>query len=141
MKIKEKMNINDLYFGIVLTQMSYSSLEERKNLVTYNLFDISRVKFSVARWVTMKDEEKKRINNPLSFLFGDVWGRTEFEFIVCPWPYQEDERVVDNGKKVDTWTMYVVPNKDLLLDLVSRVSKSSAQAYLREWRKIYGRKQ
>lgn len=140
MKIKEKMNINDLYFGVVLTSMSYASMKERNELKTYNLFDFSRVKFSVARWVTMKDEERKLISNPLSFLFGDVWGRTEYEFIVCPWPYDDDDKVADMGQKVDTYRMYVEPNKELLLDLVSRVSKSSAQAYMREWRKTYRRK-
>lgn len=135
MKIKNKMNINDLYFGIVLHKMSYSSEEDRGELKAYNLFDSSRVKFAVASWVTKSEEQKKFIANPASYIFGDVWGRTEYEFIVCPWPYRENEKVTDNGQKVDAWTMYVEPNKELLMDLVSRVTKSSARAYLREWRK------
>lgn len=139
MKIKEKMSINDLYFGVVLHPMSYSSLEESKTLTVYNLFDFARVKLSVAMWVLKSEDERRRLDNPLAFLFGDVWGRTEYEFIVCPWPYTEGEKVVDNGLKVDTYRMYVEPNKELLLDLVSRVTKSSAKAYLREWRKRYPR--
>ena len=140
MKIKEKMNINDLYFGVVLMPLSYSSREQRTELKTYNLFDFSRVKFSVARWVTMSPEEKAAIANPLLFLFGDVWGRTEYEFIVCPWPYGDGEGVADNGQKVDTFIMYVEPNGELLMDLVNRVTKTSAKEYIREWRKTYRRK-
>ena len=140
MKIKDKMNINDLYFGVVLMPLSYSSKETRINLKTYNLFNLSRVKLSVAMWVTMSDVQREEIGDPISFIFGDVWGRTEYEFIVCPWPYGEGEGVSDNGQKVDTFRMYVEPNKELLLDLVSRVSMNSAQEYLREWRKTYGRK-
>ena len=42
-------------------------------------------------------------------------------------------------KKVDVYDLYVVPNKDLLLDLISKVSKNSAQEFLREERKKYNR--
>lgn len=139
MRIRERMNINDLYFGVRMMTMSYSSRDERTRMVTYNLFDVSRVKWSVAKWVTMSDEDKRRIMDPLAYMFFDVCGRTEYEMIVCPWPYNDGETVADAGQKVDVYEMYVKPNRMLLLDMVSRVSKSSANAYLREWRKKYRR--
>lgn len=133
------MKIDSLYFGIKLMPLSYNSEESRTALKTYNLFGFSKIKWSVARWVTMSDEEKKNITSPLHFLFGDVWSRAEYEFIVCPWPYGDGEGVSDNGQKVDTFTMYVEPNAKLLMDMVNSVSVSSAQKYLREWRKRYKR--
>ena len=139
--MKNRININDLYFGVVLMPMSYSSKEQRTKLETYNLFDFSRVKWSVARWVCMGQEERKIIENPLLFLFGDVWGRAEFEFIVCPWPYGDGEGVADNGQKVDTYEMYVKPNEKLLMDMVNSVSESSAKEYIRKHRMMLrGRK-
>ena len=133
------MKIDDLYFGVKLIPLLYSSEEGRTELKTYNLFGFSRVKWSVARWVTMSDEEKKNVTSPLHFLFGDVRGRTEYEFIVCPWPYGDGEGVSDNGQKVDTFMMYVEPNAKLLMDIVNSVSVSSAKKYMTEWRKRYKR--
>lgn len=133
------MKIDDLYFGVKLMPLSYGSEEGRIALKTYNLFEFSKVKWSVARWVTMSDEEKKNITSPLHFLFGDVWGRAEYEFIVCPWPYGDGEGVSDNGQKVDTFMMYVEPNAELLMDMVNSVSVSSAKKYMAEWRKRYKR--
>lgn len=133
------MKIDDLYFGVKLMPFSYNSKEGRTTLKTYNLFDFSRVKWSVARWVTMSADERKGVSSPLRFLFGDVWGRTEYEFIVCPWPYGDGEGVSDNGQKVDTFMMYVEPNAKLLMDMVNSVSVSSAKKYMTEWRKRYKR--
>lgn len=131
MKIKDKLKLTDLYFGYKLYEMSYTSREERK-ITTYNLFHSSRVLHSVATWVLMSDEEKKN-HDALSWCFSDVRGRSEYEFVMSPWG--------GGGKpqKVDVWTMYVEPNKELLLDLVSRVTPNSARAYLREERKGYRR--
>lgn len=144
MKIKERMNINDLYFGVVLCQMSYSSPEERSNLKVYNLFDFARVKYSVALWVTMKPEEKARresLHDQLMWCFGDTWSRSEYEFVVCPWGgSDENDKVFEVGTKKDTFSMYVEPNGELLMDLVNRVTKTSAKEYIREWRKTYRRK-
>ena len=133
------MNIDGLYFGVKLMPFSYNSEEGRTALKTYNLFGFSKIKWSVARWVTMSDDEKKNITSPLHFVFGDVWGRTEYEFIICPWPYGDGEGVSDNGQKVDTFTMYVEPNAKLLMDMVNSVSASSAKKYMTEWRKRYKR--
>lgn len=139
MRIKEKIKIDDLFFGVVMYQMSYTS-KEKQQLETYNLFDFNRVKRSVAIYVTMPPERKKKIENPLLFCFGDTWGRCEFEFVTCPWGgLNNDDKVTEVGKKVDIYRMYVEPNAELLMDLVSRVSLSSARAYLRELRKAYRR--
>ena len=141
MKIKDKIPIDALYFGVVLNPISYASAEERNTLKTYNLFDFARVKYSVAMWVTMSPEEKARrkdLHSQLMWCFGDTWSRTEFEFIVCPWGgSDEDDKVFEVGRKVDIFSMYVEPNGALLMDLVNRVSESSARAFLREWNKRY----
>ena len=133
---KKKIDINDLYFGIRLYSLSYSSKEARK-LEIYNLFNFSRVKWSVARYVTMAEEEKKTLlSDPLSFCFGDTWGRCEYEFMVCPWGgLDNDDKVVDVGLKVDTFEMYVKPNAEYLMSLVNRVSVTSAKKYMSEERK------
>ena len=135
--MKEKISIDALYFGVVLFPQSWTNTDDRREPTEYNLFDFSRVKTSVARWVTMKPSERDEISNPLLFLFGDVWSRTEFEFMMCPWPFEKDEKISESGIKVDTYRMYVLPNAKLLLDMVNRVSKSSAQKYLTEARKAY----
>lgn len=124
-------NLNDLYFGIKLYSLSYSNEKERQELQTYNLFDLSKVKWSVARYVAMDEEEKKNLlSSPLHFCFGDVWSRTQFEFIINTWPYKDDEKI-SNGLKVDTWTMYVEPNAEYLMELVNSVDKKSAEEYLK----------
>ena len=131
MKIKDKLKLTDLYFGYKLYAMSYTSGEERK-IVTYNLFNNVGVLWSVAMWVLMSEEEKKK-HDALSWCFGDVRGRSEYQFMVSPW--------VGTGEpqKVDIYQMYVEPNKELLLDLVSRVTKNSAKEYILEERKRYHR--
>ena len=131
MKIKEKIKLTDLYFGYKNYEMSYNTREER-GIVTHNLFSSYRVLRSVARWVLMSDEEKEK-HNALSYCFADVRGRAEYEFVISPWVGEGDVQ------KVDIWTMYVEPNKELLLDLISRVIPASAKAYLREERKRHNR--
>ena len=127
MNIKDKIKLTDLYFGYRNYAMSYTSGEERK-ITTYNLFDSTRVLRSVAMWALMPDEEKKK-HDALSWCFSDVRGRAEYEFMMSPWAGGGEEQ------KVDIYQMYVEPNKELLLDLISRVTPNSAQAYLREERK------
>lgn len=129
MKIKDKLKLTDLYFGYKLYEMSYASGEERK-IVTYNLFDSSRVLHSVAMWVLMPDEEKEK-HDALFWCFGDTMSRSEYEFVMSPWGGGGEPQ------KVDIYQMYVEPNKELLLDLVSRVTKDSAKEYLREEGKRY----
>ena len=130
-----KKKLDALYFGVKLYPLSYSSDQERE-LATYNLFDFARVKWSVAKYITMTDIERQNVSNPLMFCFGDVWSRCEFEFVVCPWGgTEEDAKITEVGTKVDIYKMYVEPNAEYLMELISSVSQSSAKAYLREERK------
>lgn len=129
------MKLDELYFGVKLHPLSWGSRDERKQLRTYNLFDLSRVKESIAIYRTTPKDKKDFISDPLHFCFGDVWGRTEYEFIVCPWPYSEQEMVSDNGIKVDTFEMYVKPNRDYLMSLVDQVDEEDCKKYLAEVRK------
>ena len=131
MKITSKMKLDDLYFGVVMNPMSYTKYSDRNNLTTYNIFDSYRVKWSVATYVAMTAKKKAEVSDPLRFCFGDTWGRTEWEFIVCPWPYTNEDTIDLVGKKVDIFSMYVEPNAELLMDLVNRVTKTSAKAWLK----------
>lgn len=123
-----KINLNDAYFGIRLFSLSYSSKSEQK-LETYNLFSLSRIKWSVARYITMSDEERKTLlSDPLHFCFGDVWGRCEYEFFARP-------MVGDQEEKTDVFQLYVEPNADYLMKIVNSISVNSAREYLRNERK------
>ena len=138
--IKDEIALDKLFFGVKLYPMSYTSEARRRELATYNLFDFGRVKHSVALWVTMKPEEKSRkkdLHDQLMWCFGDVWGRTEFEFMISPWPYKEGDTVDNVAVKIDTFSLYVEPNGELLMGLVNQVSVSSAKAYLKEWNRRY----
>ena len=129
-------NLNDLYFGVMMRKMSFMSEYERSSLEQVNLFNIPRVKWSVARYVVMTPEERKElVRDPLSWCFMETWGKCEFEFIVCPWPYRDGETVEECGNKVDVFTMYVQPNAKLLMDMVNNVSVESAKQYLKSERR------
>lgn len=134
--MKEKIKLDDLYFGVMCPALSYSSPEDRGKLTKYNLFEFSRVKWSVATWVAMKEEDKKG-RDFLRYCFGDTWGRCEFEMIICDWPYREGTKVEECGEKYDIFELYVKPNEALLRDMVNRVSVSSAKKYLTEYRKKF----
>lgn len=126
----KKISIDKAYFGVKLFALSYSSHKERK-IETYNLFDFGRVKWSVARYVTMSKEERESLlSDPLHFCFGDVAGGCEYEYIIRPMVSKEEDE-----KKVDVFQMYVEPNADHLMSIVDRISVSSAQKYLREERR------
>ena len=128
--MQKKISIDKAYFGIKLFSLSYSSHKERK-IETYNLFNFSKVKWSVARYVTMSKEKRKDIlSNPLRFCFGDVAGRCEYEYAIRPAVSKEED-----AKKVDVYQMYVEPNAEYLMNIVDRISVRSAQKYLREERR------
>ncbi len=134
------MKLDELYFGVKLFPMSYTGREDRRRLKTYNLFDFGRVKWSVARYVTMSDEERSLLNNELLFCFGDTWSRTEFEFMACPWPYRDTDTIENSGIKVDTFSLYVEPNAEYLMSLVKQVDKNSAKKYLSAWKQQRSKK-
>ena len=136
-----KKNINDLYFGIKLWPLSFSNINKVTQLEEHNLFDISKVKWSVAKYASLSKKEKENtINDPLVFCFSDVWARCEYEFVVCPWGgLDENDKVVDVGIKADIFEMYVKPNAKLLMEMINSVSVSSAKKYLAEERKRFKR--
>ena len=119
--------LDNLYFGVKLFELSNVKQYGHK-LETYNLFDFSRVKWSVARYVTMTDEKKKSLlSDPLHFCFGDTWGRCESEMLIRPLVSDEEDTL-----KTDIFQMYVEPNANLLMEMVNSVSVNSAKKYLRE---------
>lgn len=138
MKATDEIEIDALYFGVVLNQRSYTSKEQRFNLETYNLFDLSNIRYWAARWVVMTPEERAQ-RRFLTWCFADVWARCEYEMVACPWPYCEDDTIADSGRKVDLYTLYVEPNAKLLEAMVSRVSESSARAYIKKEKQRFHR--
>lgn len=125
--MKDKININDLYFGVVIP----TEVGGKVKYQTQNLFSSVRVKTSVARWATMNPERRKEISNPLFYLFGDTWSRVEWEYLVCPlitMTYKRERPL----EKVDVYKMYVQPNAKLLLAMAENITKSSAEEYLRK---------
>lgn len=134
--MEKKLNINKAFFGVQLFSLSYSS-DTKRELKTYNLFDFSSVKFSVAFYITASEKFKKQyIENPLHFCFGEVQHASEFEFWIARWGGTTGKEKVKNvAEKTDIYDLYVIPNADLLMDIVSRISISSAKKYLSEERK------
>lgn len=121
-----KVSLDDLYFGVAVSQLSFSTFEEGRRLQVINLFALCRVKYSVARWVLM-DKEERAAHDFLWWCFGDVSSRVEYEFVVSP-------MVGDSRTKVDTFDLYVRPNALLLEAMVNKVTKTSAQRYVKQWR-------
>lgn len=108
------MKLSNLYFGI-----KYKSLVNNE-LKACNLFELPMVKKSVAYYVLMDEtERKKHILDPAFFCFGDLQGRTEWEFEV-------------DGKRTNVYEMYIEPNRDYLIGLVDSVSQFEAKKYLKE---------
>lgn len=121
------MKITDLDFGYM--QFDPNTGE----LVRHNIFDNVSVMRRVAQWVTMPTKARKAIPDPLSFCFIDFWARCQYEFVIKPWVGKGEEQ------KVDIWTMYILLNRNILLDMISKVSVNSARKWLREERKRYSR--
>ena len=123
MKINKQIDLEELYFGVKIWDSN------RKEFRTINLFGVHRVKYSIAKWVLMSDEEKKHWD-AIPYLFMDVGGRHEYEFVMCPVSGDKDS-AWDEGARMDVYMAYVEPNEELLLDLVSRVTKASARRFLK----------
>lgn len=137
------MKIDKLYFGVRLPKMSYATRDERMQMEECNLFHNGRILQSVARWVveTNKDPKFEKDHDFLMWCFGDVRSRSEYEWVICPWGrLDENDKVVDVGKKVDVYEMYVKPNAGLLREMVNQVSVTSAKNYLREEKKKWRRR-
>lgn len=128
-----QININDLYFGIVVEDAN--AMGTRDFLRTQNLFQSSGVLWSVAYWVASDDAFKKE-HDLIDWCFSDVRSRCQYEFVVCPWGGSSGREIVGEvGIKVDTYRMYVKPNKAILEKMVNSVSLNSAKNFLKEYRK------
>ena len=118
------MELTDLYFGCMNFDFN------QKKMVKHNLFGSMRVLRSIAIYKTRQDE---LVNDewyrgefdPLHFCFGDLWGHVEYEMMV-------GGMFEDKLEKMSLWDMYVVPNGDLLMDMVNKVSVESCEKWLEE---------
>lgn len=129
------MKMEKLYFGVKVYDPNTNKLK------TINLFGSQRIRQSVAILVKALNEPKptandrfikKNVRTPddmLSFCFADTRGRVEYEMNVSE-PFHSFPLT-----KVDVWTMYVEPNKDILLDMVGGVSLGSAKKWLSDHRR------
>lgn len=121
----EKENdIKDLYFGCLNFNFNTKRFEE------HNLFGSMRVLHSIAIYKTRQEDLE---NNewhlgefdPLSFCFGDLRGHVEYEM-------QVGQVFGDETLKMSLWDLYVVPNADLLMDMVNSISIESCERWLEE---------
>ena len=115
--------IDDLYFGISYWDPNNHCLK------TANIFDFKRIKDSAARYIIDKSKGKLteyRKSDPLMCIFGDVWGKCEWELIVRGMVESEE-----NVAKVDIFSLFIKPNEKLLLSMIDEVSVNSAMT----WRK------
>ena len=115
--------IDDLYFGIKYWDFNNKCLKDA------NLFDCCHVREMTARYIIEKargslDDYAKE--NPLMYIFGDVWSRCEWEFAIRG--IVDDD---DKTEKIDVFNLYVVPNGKLLLKMIDEVSTNNAVM----WRK------
>ena len=115
--------IDDLYFGIKYWDFNNKCLRDA------NLFDCSRVRQMVANYII--DKSNKRLtdwqkNEPMMYMFGDLWSRCEWELVVNGLTEDDNE-----AAKIDIFNLYVKPNERLLLNMIDEVSVRSAQM----WRK------
>lgn len=87
-----------------------------------NAFDFMRVRWAVAHYVAYPE---RRRGDWLEECFYDFRGKCEFEYLLMGLSGQGEP------KKVDIWTMYIEPNRDILYEIVHSISRNSALQYLR----------
>lgn len=115
-----KIPIERAYFGIKIWNPNTHKLEST------NLFNSQRVRLSVAQYIIYGD---KIDSDPILYCFGDTRARIEYEFMV--------DGAVDWGheRKVDIYTMYVMPNRGALMEIVKKISKRSAKRWLQGYKR------
>lgn len=130
MKISNKLKLRDLSFKVFMVDLNGSH--------HYDIFGSYRVLESIAMYVLWSPEERKKHihSSPLRWCFGDLDGNANYEFMMNAWPYGNDDKISD-GEKVSLYRLCVEPNEEFLMDLVARVSKTSARQFLREERRRY----
>lgn len=116
--------LKDLYFGVRRYRFGEHGLPE-----VVNLFDYTRVLSSIALWKTRKDlaEQYSTVDDVIRWCFSDVHYRAEWEMVVGP-------LFDESCTRVDAYEMYVLPNKELLYNMINEVSVRSCREYLKEER-------
>lgn len=117
----KRININDLYFGIVMWDPNLGIFRE------YNLFDSMRVLRSLAIY-KIHPELYTQFSDILFAIYGDTAGRVQYEFDIRD-IFGKEEPV-----KMDVYRMFVEPNRDYLLSLVDSVTVASARKWLKEYK-------
>lgn len=118
--------LDRVYFGIKLFDDAQDFPE------TVNLFEIPKVKWSVARYVAMDEMSRKEFaKDPLAFCFFELCGASGYEYLIQP--------VLGDKKecKISVYDLYIKPNEHLLMKIVNSISVNSARDFLREERKRY----
>lgn len=121
---EDETDIKDLYFGCMNYDLSSGKM------VKHNLFSSMRVLHSIAIYKTKQEELENQDwsrgeFDPLNFCFGDLWGHVEYEM-------QIGGLFQNKTEKFSLWDMYVVPNADLLMEMVNSVSVKSCEKWLKE---------
>lgn len=119
--------IQNLYFGVLMPAWNSD------NVVTeVDLFDLGRIRYYAAKYRMALYKGKIDFelggSDPLVYIFGDVWSRSEFEFVIRTLGGTAE-------RKTDLFDLYVKPNRVRLLSMVENCTISSTQQYLRDYRK------
>lgn len=119
------MKIQELYFGVILP-----STNQGASSLPVNLFDLGYIRYYAAKYLIEKKKENCIIKNPVFYIFNDVWCRSEYEFVV---------RALGGVQeiKIDLFSLYVIPNRKRLFEMIEECSLNSARQYIRECRKPY----
>lgn len=119
------LDLEKAYFGIRVWDSN------KKEFVDSNLFGSCRVLDSIAVWKLRKHVREKYIapDDVISWCFGDVRGRVQYEMEIGG-PFS-DETV-----KTDIYSMYVLPNKKLLYDMLLNITIASCKRWAKKSTKL-----
>lgn len=117
--------IQDLYFGVLVP-----AFNKKVSPVPVNLFDIAHIRYYAAKWRVAMVKGEDIQGDPAIYVFGDVWSRAEYEFLMRPLGSDEDT-------KIDLYQLYVVPQREHLFSMIEDCSVTSARTYIREYRKAH----
>lgn len=127
--IQDNLDFNDLKFYVSRPCFDHKKVER------WNIFDHFGVKWAVAKYIIMSDKERQRLfeegrHSALLWCFGDYWSRTEYEMIISPWPYKNEQELAEKATKYDIYTLYIEPNEELLMEMIHSVNKETAKKWL-----------
>lgn len=119
-------DLEKAYFGVMRHDFNSDKF------VPHNLFGSVRVLWSIAKFRTDKwivnEYKDKPLEDKIRFCFGDTWGRCEWEFGISSLFNEE-------VNKTDVYTMYVLPNKKLLYNMVMNFSIASCKRVLKKYKR------